>query len=258
MKRSLNLCVAILFGATLAMASSMAFAGIVLSDDFSSPDGPLEGTTPDISTGNWTETASAATPIQIASGAALVKSSGQDEFAAFTTSVPNVAGNGIKTSLDINVSAAQATGDYFSHLSNPAGTTFNFYQRLFARSATGGFQLGLVDTSGTGSTTTWGTTVLSLNAPYHVDVNWNFIAGGNNDAFTVSVDSLPYLAHTWTSVTAEPAQLAAGNLRQGSASNAPTLAVDNLVVSTIPIPEPTTLVASLIGLVSFAFRRRRV
>lgn len=249
-------CASLLLAAVLTAGSS-ASAAIVFSDDFSAPDGPLVGTTPDVGGTNWTPTVAAATPIQIAGGAAAVKSSGQDDYAGFTTAVSTTPPGFITTSLDVNVSAAQAGGDYFSHLSNPLGTTSVFVQRLFARSTTGGFQLGLVDTSGTGSTITYGATPLLFNTTYDVDVNWVFVPGANNDTFTVTVNNLPYLVHNWTSATPEPPALAAANLRQGSAGSAPTLSVDNLVVNFTAIPEPSTLIlGGMFGLLGVACRKR--
>lgn len=242
---------------TLLTCGSNADAALVFSDDFSSADGALSGTTPDVGGGNWAATASAATPIQIASGAAAVKSSGQDEYAPFTAPVSTATALGLTTNLDINVSAAQAAGDYFSHLSNPAGTTSTFLQRLFVRSSGAGFQLGLLDTS-TGSTTTWGTGVLNLNSPFKVSVKWNFVPGPLNDTFEVLVNGSSYLTHTWTSTLAEPTDLAAVNLRQGSAANAATLTVDNLSVESTLIPEPATFAlagAGLIGLIACGRRK---
>jgi hypothetical protein len=244
-------------GALLASAQDVG-AALVFSDDFSSADGGLVGTTPDVGSGNWAFTASAATPIQIVSGVAAVKSSGQDDYAPFTAPVSTATATSLTTNLDINVSAAGATGDYFSHLSSPAGTTSFFFQRLFARSSGAGFQLGLVDTSGTNSTTTWGAGVLNLSSPFKVTVKWNFVPGPTNDSFEVLVNGSSYLTHAWTSILAEPTDLAAANLRQGSAANAPTLTVDNLSVESTPIPEPATLAlagAGLIGLVACGRRK---
>jgi hypothetical protein len=253
MRRSLLASAAVL--AVALATASPAVAGLVFSDDFNSADGPLAGTTPDLSTGNWTPTAAAATPIQIASGRAIVKTSGQDEYAAFSTPVPTDPGFGLRTSLDINVDTAQAGGDYFSHLSNPVGTTTNFYQRLHVRSSDSGFQLGMLETSGTGGSLTYGTTVLDFDTDYHVDIDWNFVAGPTNDTFDVYVNGVPYLSDVWTSVTAEPTQVSAANLRQGSSVNAALVAVDNLQVATIP--EPATVALFVIGLVGFVCGRRR-
>ena len=232
-------CAAFLLGLALTASSSHVFASDVFSDDFSAPNGPLIGTTADLG-GTWTQTGtSTLNPIMISGGAVTLVTTGQDAYAALSSSVANVAGLGLKTSLDLNVSAAQATGDYFLHLTNPVGTTSNFYERLFARSSANGYQLGLVDTSGTGSTTTWGTQVLFFGATYHVDVTWNFTSGTSNDTFSVAVDNAPYLTHTWTSIFTEPAQLSAVNFRQGTATFAPTISLDNLVVTTVVVaPAP--------------------
>ncbi len=255
MLRSLRCFVALFVGAVLTTASSPALAALVFNDTFTHSDGNLVGTTPDLSTGDWTQTGTiSTTPIQVASNQASLGTSGQDAYAALTGWI--VPGNGIHTSLDLTVSSAQATGDYFLHLGDPVGTTTNFYQRLFAKSTTGGYLLGLTETSGTGATTTYGTTVLNLGDTYHVDINWNSVSGATNDTFDVSVGGSPYLSHTWTSVTSEPTFISEVNFRQGSASNAAAVKVDNLQVE--QVPEPCSLVlCSLAGLLGLVVRQAR-
>ncbi len=244
-----------IFGAAVLAAGltgASANAGVVLSDNFDSyTNGPLSAQ------GGWTATSSATTPAQVAGGTDkyVQLSTGQDEYKAFTSVVPHTDGNSLQTSFTANVSAATTNGDYFSHLSSPLATTSLFFQRVFARSSDTGFQLGLVDTSGTGSTITYGTTILTLNTDHDVDVTWNFVPGTSNDTFSMIVDGAPYLLHTWTSVLAEPATLEAANLRQGSASNAPTLQFDNYVVTEV-IPEPTSLAAIGLGALGLLRRRR--
>lgn len=241
--------------ASILSAGSACHAALVFSDDFNSPDGPLLGTVADIG-GTWTITgASTVNPLQIVSNAVPLTTTGQDGYAAFSAPVPATSGTSIVTTVDLNVSAAQATGDYFLHLSDPVGTTSNFYQRLFARSTDDGYTLGLLDTSGTGSATTWGTTVLSFNTPYSVAVTWNFVEGPTNDTFELDVDGSSYLTHAWTSVLAEPTEVGAVNLRQGTASSAPTLTIDNLQVSAVP--EPGTLALAGLGLLGVVASRRR-
>src|SRR5262249_30489638 len=144
------------------------------------------------------------------------------------TSVPHADGTILHTGMDINLSAV-GTGDYFSHLSDPVGTTSTFLQRLGAVSTSGGYFLTLAETAGGGATTLAGTTVLSLGTTYHVDINWTFVPGATNDTFSVLVNNAAYLNKTWTSSTPEPTQISAGNFRQGGGSaSAPTLTVDNL------------------------------
>lgn len=253
-----KLLITLLSSAAFSMSAS---AAVLLSDDFTYTSGTLSGQ------GGWTATATAATPMQVSGNKVLIGTSGQDEYKAFTSgSMSVVNGNSIYSGLTIRVTAAQATGDYFFHLSNPVGTTSLFYQRLFARSSGGGFQLGMLEISG--GTTTWGGGVLALNTDYRVVVGWTFVAGATNDSFKVYVDPLDYveanntsyLTHTWTSVTAEPTAVSAANLRQGNASNSATVTVDNLIVATTfaeAVPEPSTALSLLLGTSAlFAVRRR--
>ncbi len=241
-----------LVGCSITGAASAQL--VVLSDDFNSyTNGTL------VPQGGWTTTGTVfTTPVQVAGGAdkyVQFGTSGEDDYKVFSSPVTLNPTDSLETRVDINVSAATATGDYFTHLSNPAGTTANFYQRVFARSSGAGFQLGLVDTSGTGSTTTWGTTVLAFNTAYSLKIVWNFLAGANNDTFTLDVNSVNYLNHTWTSTgIAEPTTLAAANLRQGGATTSATLQLDNLNITSVPGPGS---VACLMSGMIIAGRRRR-
>ena len=248
-----------------AAANSAANAAIVFNDSFTYPNGALVGQGPWLQTGTTTTN-----PIQVASNRVALMNTGQDAYAALTSPVAHTDGNSIYTCFNLNVSAANAAGDYFLHLSDPVATTTNFYERVHVRSSGAGYQLGLVDTSGTGSTITYGGGVLNLNQDYFVVVAWNFVGGGtNNDTFAMYVDptnpvealNSTYLTHTWTSATVEPAnQISAVNLRQGTAANAPTLTVDNLNVSTTfaeQVPEPASFAVAVLGGLALAARRRK-
>jgi hypothetical protein len=255
----LNLCLraALAVAAILVISIPTASAAtIVFSDSFTKSDGALVGTTPDISTGNWTQTGTTATnPIQISGNAVQMGTTGQDTYAAFSNVIPHTDGTVLHTSMDINVSAAQ-TGDYFSHLSDPVGTTASFHQRLGAAASGAGYVLQLAETGGGGATTLSGTTVLNFNQSYHVDINWTFVPGATNDTFDVFVDNSSYLSKTWTSTNAEPTQLSAVNLRQGGTTSSATLKIDNLQVD---VPEPGTvgLACGLLLIGAGASRRRR-
>lgn len=254
----MNMCKT--FGAAVlavGLSGASTHAAVVLSDNFDGyTNSNLSGQ------GGWTITGTppaTPNPIQVAGDVDKYAqmSTGQDEYKAFTSAVPHTDGNSIVTSFSANVSATSTFGDYFSHLSSPVGTSSGFYQRFFARSSGDGFQFGLVDISGTGSTVTYGTGVLTLGAEYDVDITWNFVSGGNNDTFAVTVDGSPYLTHTWTSATAEPGTLEAVNLRQGSTSGAPTLQFDDYVVTEVlAIPEPTAVAALGLGALGMLRRRR--
>ncbi len=231
-------------------------------------DGDLAGQGPWLQTGTI-----ATTPIQINAGRAQLGTAGQDIYAAFGAPITSSDGTSLYVGLTINVTSAQAAGDYFFHLSNPAGTTTSFYNRLFARSLGGGFELGFLDISGIGSTITYGGVELSLATDHRVVIAQNFVAGALNDTFSLYVNptdlaieanNSPYLTHIWTSATAETATYAAANLRQGTAANAAALFVDDLVISSVfsdvaPVPEPhfAALFGGLGLLMWTYFRRNR-
>jgi|SRR5665213_495003 len=244
------------------------FASPVLSDNFNSyPDGNLtNGTT-------WFQTAAAANPVQVNSGVVTLNNSGQDVYSPFSSPVTLADGQSLYFGLAINVSAAQATGDYFMHFTPNAGNSSLFYDRLFVESTTGGYVLGLEGTAGGGAVVTYGTTVLSLNTSYNIVLAYNYFAAtpsNSVDAVYINPTSstvgnnTPYLTAAWSSANADTNQIAAINFRQGSSSLAPTLTVDNLVVSTlfsdiVPAPEPSTMALAALGAAAgfFAWRRRR-
>ena len=62
--------------------------------------------------------------------------------------------------------------------------------------------------------------------------------------FSVAVDNQPYLTHSWTSAFAEPSQLSAVNLRQGTAGASAWLSLDNLVVTAGEVPPRLTTSSS--------------
>lgn len=255
---------------SLSVVSS-SFATTAFSDNFNSytAGANLSGQGP------WTATAAALTPMQvtnIATGDNAVRlgTSGQDEFAALTSgTVTPGDGNSFYFSLSLNVISAQATGDYFMHDSTPAGTTTAFFDRLHIKSTTGGFLLGIVETSG-GAVVSYGTGVLTLGTTYQVVVARHFVAGALNDTLAVYVNptdtsvelnNTAYVTKAWTSTTAENTAVSALNLRQGTAANAPAEVVDNILASTtfadVTIPEPSTVVLVGLGLVGLLGIRRR-
>ncbi len=258
MKRTMIGLCAIALCAALMGTTSTSVAALVFSDDFNKSDQPLVGTTPNVG-GVWGLTGTNVTnPEAIVSNAVPLTSSGQDVFAPFTAPVADADGFYLHTSADILVTAipANTTGDYFLHLSDPAGTTSFFFQRLLARASGAGFQLGMLATGGGGGVADFGSTVLNLNQKYHVDINWNFVAGALNDTFAISVDGSAYANHTWNSTSAEPANISAVNLRQGSlTTGAPNVIVDNVAVEVVP--EPGTLMLLVMGVAVAALRRSK-
>jgi hypothetical protein len=258
-----------IFTLMLALASSQA--ANYLTVDFSTGyvDGNLAGLTENTAGQNgWKQTGTTATtPIQYNSslGAAVIGTSGQDIYKAFTTQAPKTDGTSLLTRLDFKLTAVRATGDYFFNLSDPAGTTQNFYGRLFARSSGSGFNLGLLTTSGTGSATQWTTSVFNLNQSYTAVLAWNFVAGTSNDTMALYINPSTHnisgltaeVSSNWlSSSVGEPAtNLSAVNLRQGSSSAAPTLnatyiSVGNTLGDVGIVPEPSSGALLVLGGVS--------
>ena len=123
---------------------------------------------------------------------------------------------------------------------------------------------------GTSSGTTglvYGSTVLNFGQTYHLLVRYDFVSGtGNNDTGAIfinptsmdgSADSA-YVAATLEGIDAT--SIGAIALRQGSATAAPTLTVDNLrVFSEAAVPEPSSLAfLGMTGLGLLAKLRRSV
>ncbi|MDQ6630519.1 MAG: PEP-CTERM sorting domain-containing protein [Verrucomicrobiota bacterium] len=262
----------ILFATSLFALLSFGLAvqgAPVFTETFSYPDGPLlgQGVPP------WTITGTnAINPLQVSAGMLSITNTGQDAFRAFNTPITPVDGTSFYYGLTLNLSAAQATGDYFVHTTPSLGNTSSFYNRLFAQSSGAGYVLGYLETSGAGGAVTYGTTVLAFGTPYNVTVAYDFVAGPLNDTARVYVNptstnefaNTPYLSDTWTTITAEATNYAAFNIRQGSATAAPTLTVDNINVSTVfgdvaqvaPVPEPSTFALIGLGSLVVLFRRR--
>lgn len=240
----------------LGLAAAAHAQSTLLSDTFTYSGGSLVGN------GGWTQTSTVSTnPIQVANNAAVLGTSGQDVYDAFSSAFSLASNTPLYVGFDVDVTSAQATGDYFFHLSNPAGTISNFYLRTFVKSVAGGIEFGISPNT---TTATYGTTVYSLNTTYHVVVEYSPVTGANNDVTSIFINptsaSATALA-TATFAASEPSMLAAVNLRQGSSSQAPGLTFDNLIVTTdfnAAIPEPATY-AMLAGVVALggAFIVRR-
>ena len=274
--KNMNTLTLLAAGTCAMFAASAANAGVYYSTNFGTgyTTGALVGGSspqPDFEGQNgWRQTGSNSfSPIQVTNGAAIIGTSGQDVYHAFNPVNPT-AGNTLYYSASMQVTAAQSTGDYFLFVGDPVGTTTNFFGRLFAKSTSGGFLLGIQSTSGTNSAVTYGITTLSLNQTYNVVVAYDFATGALNDTFAVYVDPnstnraslTSYVSAGWLSTTqAEPSQLTEISLRQGSQSNAPTVSVYSLAagssladVGVVPAPGALALlgVAGLVG-----SRRRR-
>lgn len=219
-------------------------AAVVFTEDFSYPDGAFVGN------GGWTQNSTISTnPIQVVSGAVTL-TTGQDVYRNFSASIPATDGTSAYFAARVTVTAATATGDYFLHFTNGAINPTFFSGRLAAKSTAGGFFFGYSES--TNATTTYGTDILTLNTPYNVVVRYGFVSGTLNDTGTVFVTSgvfdplegnnIPYVIDAYNGTTAEIGAFTGFGLRQGGATTAPAVVIDNLVIATsfAEVPEPAT------------------
>ncbi|QQS10040.1 MAG: PEP-CTERM sorting domain-containing protein [Phycisphaerales bacterium] len=240
--------------AALVLTAGAANAAIVYSTDFNAPtygDAALVGQD------GWLQTGTVATnPLMVANTGTngnVFMTTGQDAnhpFAAITT-------DSVLLSADIVVSTASTAGDYFLHLSDGGTSAFN--ARIYVKSdGAGGFVMAMGTAAGA---VVYGTTPLTFGTPYRITARYDFVSGLANDTGELFVDpagGFPLPATTSyalaTTVGTDATTIAAVNLRQGSATNAPGVTVDNIVVEAVPAPGAIALLG-LGGLV--ASRRRR-
>jgi hypothetical protein len=150
------------------------------------------------------------------------------------------------------------------------GGTSGFYDKIWVKSSGSGFVLGSQDNNGT---VTYGSTVLTLGTTYRLVTEEDFVSGPLNDTFefyvnptdlSVAANNAAYLSATWNGTTPEASSYAEINLRQGTATAAPSETIDNLIVGSAfsdvsAVPEPSTVALAAMGGAAclVAFRRRR-
>lgn len=160
---------------------------------------------------------------------------GQDAFRDFTGS--SATSGDLYVSFLMNVTSAQATGDYFFAML-PSGNTSNYTGRTFIKSSGSGFVIGISKGSvGANETLTYGTTEFSFNTTYLVVIKYSFVSGATNDTASIYVlTSVPgtepstAAAANNTNTNADQANLGRIGIRQGSAANAPALKLSGLRV----------------------------
>ena len=261
MKKLSTILTAFTFTALAAQAQTVVF-----SNDFGTgyTDGNLVGQN------GWSQTSTASNnPVQVTSGQVVLPFAlgGQDVWAPLSTAVTNTAGNYMLSKVNFSVTNATLAGDYFFNLSSPTNTSSDFFQRLWARTnESGQLNFGLT-VSSTNATTavTWGSTAFTFNTTYNAVMSWDFISGASNDVVKLFIDQSGDIGTwtseasvTWNSSTAEPTNLAAINLRQGSASITSGVLVNSLELQVVPEPSTYAMLALAgAGFAGYVIRRRR-
>ncbi len=172
----------------------------------------------------------------MASGlAATLTTSGEDINKTFT---PIATEGSVYTSLLVNVSSAQTTGDYFYHLSSsPINSSF-YRGRVFIQkdTASDNFRFGLANAGGIATAVSTGYDYV-YGITYLLVLKYDIIPGTNNDVVHLWINPVisateptPTLTSTDV-ITSEPAGIGSVILRQGTASNAPALRVDGIRVT---------------------------
>lgn len=162
---------------------------------------------------------------------------GQDALRDFTGS--NATSGDLYVSFLLNVTSAQATGDYFFALL-PSGNTSNYTGRTFIKSSGSGFVVGISKGSvGANEALSYGTTEFAFNTTYLVVIKYSFVAGTTNDTAAIYVlETVPgsepssATASNNTNTNGDQANLGRVGIRQGAAANAPALKLSGLRVGT--------------------------
>ena len=153
--------------------------------------------------------------------------SGEDAYRSYTSQTTGA----VYASALINLSAVNATGDYFFSLMT--GATYNV--RLYAKTSGAGYVLGVGKSSGTA---VYDATVRALSTTFLVVIKYQFNTGTATDD-VVSLFISPALGGTEPAATVstgsgttDAASISSYGFRQGTAANAPTLVIDGIMVGT--------------------------
>ncbi len=136
----------------------------------------------------------------------------------------------------VNLSAAQATGDYFFHIGDlPAGTSY--FARVFAKLDGTNIAFGIQNISGgtPTPTPTYSTSTYSLNTTYLLVVKFEIASNTASLIINPVLNAEPSAG--WLVNNSGTGAVPAGgfttiNVRQGTATNAPTLVMDGIRVAT--------------------------
>ncbi|MDO9152916.1 MAG: hypothetical protein Q7U47_04280, partial [Paludibacter sp.] len=155
--------------------------------------------------------------------------SGEDLNKSFTA----ITAGTIYFSAIVNLSAAQATGDYFLHVGDlPTGTSY--YGRLFVKLDGTKIAFGMLNTSG--GVASYTASTYDLNTTYLLVVKFNLstLAASLivNPIISTTEPTDGWLTNTTGTVVVPAGGFQTINIRQGTAANAPTLKLDGIRVAT--------------------------
>ena len=164
---------------------------------------------------------------------ALLKTSGEDIGKIFTGN--QIRSGSVYASFLMNVTSAQAAGDYFFAMLDSALSGLNYRARTFIKSSGTGYRIGISKQGGAG-VAGYNSTDLTFGTTYHVVLKYSIIPGTGNDSVKLFLDPVlgaPEPTPTAIAVTTEQditisstVGLGGIALRQGSATFAASLTVD--------------------------------
>ena len=162
-----------------------------------------------------------------------LSNTGQDLYNTFTNQTTGT----VYSSFIVNVSAANTTGDYFLFLgSNPLAS--GFYSRVFVKAdASGKLAFGILYSSGGTITPTYTDFIYDKNTTYLIVVKYAINGASSNSSLIINpVISTTEPVSGWLTdaqgTATKPSSIGAIGLRQGTASNAPTLKLDGIHIAT--------------------------
>ncbi|MDP2366167.1 MAG: hypothetical protein Q8M94_20640, partial [Ignavibacteria bacterium] len=193
----------------------------------------------------------------VSGNSAKVDTTGQDIYHAFTSQ----SSGSVYAAFLVNFTKVTATGDYFFHYTESAGSnTFN--GRVFAKLSGTEISFGLM--KGNAGTAAYTTSTYALNTTHLVVLKYTFNTGTTTDDsvylfINPTIGSIEPAANlSYGSSNTDFTGCGALNLRQGTAANAPRLSLDGIRVGTswadvLPLAGSPIIVVSPATLSGFSY-----
>jgi len=237
-----QLSLAVLCG-VFVLTSGPANAATLVTEDFNYADGSLVGN------GGWATHSGNPGDLLVAGGQAVVQHGTPSEDA--NISFPDVSTGVLTAEFDVVVNDDAVIGggdyEYFAHFFTDG--SFNFRSRLDVVPGTvgGDYTLGISSTSSTAEATlpvdfSFGDTV-AVSLAFDLDTGIGSLTVGG-DTISGTSSSLGEVLNRFA-------------LRQSDSSNNETITIDNLRISGTIIPEPASLMLTLVGLIGLGVARRK-